>query len=110
VVSWFYEYICGIRMDEESPAYKHFFLKPLPGGGLTHARATYTSMYGLIESGWDKVGDKTEYSFTVPANSSATVVLQGKADFSNLDGVSNFMHTEGSVQFDLTSGKYDFVI
>ncbi|MEE4193686.1 MAG: glycoside hydrolase family 78 protein [Anaerolineae bacterium] len=110
VVSWFYEYICGIRMDEESPAYKHFFLQPLPGGGLTHAKATFTSMYGRIEAGWEQVDGKTKYTFTVPANSTATVVLQGTADFSASKGVSNFYQKDGCVQFDLNSGSYEFVV
>lgn len=110
VVSWFYEYICGIRMDEDSPAYQHFFLKPLPGGGLDHAKATFRSMYGLIESGWKKSGDQIQYTFTVPANSTATVTLLGQADFSDVEGISNFAQQADAVTFDLTSGIYELTL
>lgn len=110
VVSWFYEYMCGIRLEETSPAYKHFFLKPLPGGGLTFAKATFTSMYGLIESGWKKAGEQMKYSFTVPANSSATVTLAGSGDFSDVVGVTAFRQVDGEMTFDLASGKYEFIV
>ena len=110
VISWFYEFICGIKMDETAPAYKHFFIEPQPGGGLDHAKAAYTSMYGLIESAWVKEDGHIKYTFTVPANCSASVTLQGTADFSNMEGVANFQQKEKCISFDLSSGKYEFMI
>lgn len=37
VGQWFYTDVLGIKRDELSPAYKHFFLEPCVGGGLTYA-------------------------------------------------------------------------
>ncbi|MBN2047541.1 MAG: family 78 glycoside hydrolase catalytic domain [Anaerolineaceae bacterium] len=110
VVSWFYEYMCGIQMDPQAPAYRHFFLKPIPGGGLTHARASYRSMYGTIESGWEVTEAGMKYSFTVPANTSATVVLRGADRVDEAAGVSGVKTLDGGVQFELQSGHYEFVI
>jgi alpha-L-rhamnosidase len=108
VVSWFYEYMCGIQMDENSPAYHHFFLKPQPGGGLTNASAGFTSMYGRIESSWEIKDSATIYSFTVPANSSATVELPGNAACEGVAGVSDVQYAKGKTVFNLASGKYIF--
>lgn len=41
VGQWFYTDVLGIKRDEASPAYKHFFLEPQVGGGLTYAKGSY---------------------------------------------------------------------
>jgi len=110
VVSWFYEYMCGIQLDPEVPAYKHFLLKPQPGGGLSYARASFESMYGEIQSGWEKTGGSTKYSFTIPANTGATVTLQNVKTFPQANEVANFKQLEDSVQFELTGGNYEFFV
>jgi alpha-L-rhamnosidase len=110
VVSWFYEYICGIQLDPEAPAYKHFYLKPRPGGGLIYARASFQSMYGEIQSGWEKTAQGTKYGFTVPANTRATVVLENVKAFLQASEVENFKQLENSVQFELPGGSYEFVV
>lgn len=70
--------IAGIRPEIEHPGYKHFLLKPLVGGTLTEAHATYESLYGPIESSWKRNGKKVSYIFVVPANTTATVMLEAK--------------------------------
>lgn len=110
VVSWFYEYMCGIQLDPEKPAYKHFFLKPQPGGGLTYARASYESMYGEVKSGWEKIRQEIKYSFTIPANTHATVVLKNVKTFPHADEVVDFRLDGDLAQFDLPSGSYEFIV
>lgn len=78
VGEWFYTGILGIKKDEEAPAFKHFILEPKPGGGLTSASGSYESMYGTIESSWIVEGEETVFRFTIPANTSATVILPGE--------------------------------
>ncbi len=34
----------------------HFVIAPRPGGYMAHAEAAYDSIYGRIESGWEKKG------------------------------------------------------
>jgi alpha-L-rhamnosidase len=110
VISWIYETTCGIQLDPEVPAYKHFFLKPQPGGGLTYATASYESLYGEIKSGWEKTGQGTKYTFTVPANTHATVTLEHVKTFPQAVEVENFRQLENSVEFELLSGSYEFVV
>ena len=110
VVSWFYEYMCGIQLDPEVPAYKHFLLKPQPGGGLSYARASFDSIYGTIQSSWEITGGSTKYNFTIPANTSATVTLENVKTFLQANEVENFKQLKNSVQFELHSGNYEFAV
>ena len=71
VCQWLFEGVAGIRVAGEN----HFAIKPLPGGSLTHAKASYLSPYGLVESGWEKNENGTKYMITIPANCSAEVTL-----------------------------------
>lgn len=108
VASWFFEYICGIQLDHNSPAYKHFYIKPNPGGGLSWAKATFDSPYGEIQSRWEKDETSIQYTFSIPTNASATVVLKNAGDFSPTEDTSNLTKSESEVCFDLSSGTYQF--
>ena len=51
-------------------------LCPQPGGTLTRARAETLTAYGKVASGWEKGKDGAiRYTFTIPANVTAKVVL-----------------------------------
>jgi alpha-L-rhamnosidase len=77
---WLYTYVAGIIIDETEPGYKHFFLEPHPGGGLTNVNAEFNSMYGKIKSSWKVEGDNFLYEIEIPANTTATVVLPGSIE------------------------------
>jgi len=81
---WLYTYVAGIKIDEENPGYKHFFLAPHPGGGLTNAKAEFNSMYGKIKSDWKIEGDKFVYDIEIPVNTNATVILPGSKEAKEL--------------------------
>lgn len=75
VGDWMYSRIGGIRLDPEYPGFKHFVIRPLPGGGLTNAQASYESIYGQISCQWKCEGGRFVLEAAVPFNTSATVVL-----------------------------------
>lgn len=75
VGQWLYSDMLGIIRDEESPGFKHFYLRPLPGGGLTYASGSYECVYGTIESSWEVKGAELVFRFVIPANTTATVSL-----------------------------------
>ncbi len=110
VASWFFEYICGIQLDPEVPAYKHFYLRPEPGGGLTSARAVYRSIYGEIVSEWKIEDDMTTYRFTVPANTSASLRLLNVREISTESEEILPELSDHSVYLELTSGSYTFKV
>ena len=68
---WLFDTCCGIRVDGEN----RFAVAPRPGGHLTHAKAAYDSVYGRVESGWEKQDGRTVFTVTVPANCTALVRL-----------------------------------
>lgn len=89
---WLYTYVAGIKLDEDKPGYKHFFLEPHPGGGLSNATAEFDSMYGKIKSAWKTEGGNFVYDVEIPANTTATVILPN------------------SEKKELGSGKYSFSV
>ena len=78
---WMYRVVAGIQIDEANPGYKHIVIEPRPGGGLTSAKASVETMYGLVASGWEITGDKLTLKVQIPANTTATVKLpNGKVE------------------------------
>ena len=94
VGQWMYSYILGIKRDESVPAFKHFYLEPQIGGGLTYAKGSYESVYGTITSEWKVDGKEIVFNFTIPANTTATVMLPS-AEYQNME---------------LEAGKYEYRI
>jgi alpha-L-rhamnosidase len=62
------ERVLGIHPDPEQPGYKHFLIKPQPGGSLTWARGSYDSVHGKIRSAWKLEAGKLTMVVTVPAH------------------------------------------
>ena len=121
VAAWMYNYSLGIRRDKNQPGFKHFFLQPEvdPTGGISHAEGYYDSMYGRIKSQWKKTDDGREYSFTVPANTTATLFLPArkKTDITESGksiakalGIKYIRESDGLHQMELQSGTYQFKI
>lgn len=71
VCQWLFDTVAGIRPDGEN----RFVIAPVPGGTLAHAKASYQSIYGTVESGWKKNESGTTFTVTVPANTTAQLML-----------------------------------
>ncbi len=72
VCSWLFDSLAGINMGDEPNT---FVIKPIVGGSLTYAKATYQSVYGKVESGWKIESGKVIFDVVIPPNTSATIVL-----------------------------------
>ena len=86
MVSWLFEVMCGINVA----APRRFNVAPRPGGAFSHAKASYMSAWGLIESGWELKQDGVTYTVTVPANCTATVSLPGRAPVAQGPGTKTY--------------------
>ena len=75
VCEWLFKTMCGIRVDGEN----HFIIVPRPGGHFTHAKASYDSIYGRVESGWRRENGKMVFDVLIPANCTAVLCLPGDA-------------------------------
>lgn len=77
VGQWLYENVAGIRAAE--PGYRKIIIKPEIGGGLTWAKGSYRSSYGLIRSGWEIKDGKVLLHVEIPPGISAEVYVPGKS-------------------------------
>src|SRR5690606_1134932 len=75
VVGWFYDTIAGLAPDAAAPGWKSFHIAPIPGGGLTHAKATIETPYGPATSDWKIVHGRFELTAIVPPNTTAEIAL-----------------------------------
>ena len=73
VGEWFYRVVAGIEIGE--PGYKQIIIKPRPSGGLTWAKATVESMYGLISSSWQLEERLFQLEVVIPPNTTAVIYL-----------------------------------
>ena len=75
VGEWIYRVVGGINPDENAPGWKHFFVRPVPGGGLTRASIGYRSIRGAIRSAWQINDGEFSLEVTVPPNATATIEM-----------------------------------
>ncbi len=70
IAGWMIDGICGIKVKNGKVT-----IAPNPHSLLKHAKATYQSPLGRIESGWNYENGEVHYEFAVPANVTAEIVL-----------------------------------
>jgi alpha-L-rhamnosidase len=75
VISFLHNYLSGIRLLNDAPAYRRFRIEPMLGGGVTWARAVHDSPYGRIESSWRVARRQFTLDVVVPPGASADVRL-----------------------------------
>ena len=75
LVTWYYEYLGGIRPAE--PGYKSIELMPYPIDGLDWVNCSYDSPHGKIVSNWKRSGSKFEWTVEIPAGTTATAYVPG---------------------------------
>ena len=87
VCEWVFDSMCGIKVDGEN----HFIIAPKPGGHFTYAGMSYDSVYGRVSCGWKKNADGDfKYEIVVPANTTATLVIDGLDEQELEAGIYNF--------------------
>lgn len=114
---WMYRYIAGINPDPEQPGFKHSFITPHTGGGLTQAAASLQTVHGILKSEWHSKNEKMEVSVRIPANTTATIllpdadmhaVMEAKQPIAKANGVKSFIQMNGKVKIEVGSGEYVF--
>ncbi|MBQ9417158.1 MAG: glycoside hydrolase family 78 protein [Bacteroidales bacterium] len=92
---WEYEYLAGIR--PLAPGYTQIALKPYPIEGLDHVSASYESVAGTIRSEWTRKGNRFEWTFTIPANTTAEVSLPSASGYTTQTLGSGTYHMESTL-------------
>lgn len=117
LITWYYEYLAGIKAEIGYQSFKKLSMKPYIPDGLNQVTASYRSPYGLIKSSWTKSSDLLKWEITVPANTEATVFIPAKS----IDGVTEstkklkkassikeIQYKDGFVKCKIGSGNYYF--
>jgi alpha-L-rhamnosidase len=115
VVNFLHRKVAGI--EAALPGYKRIRIQPRPGGGLTHARSTFESVYGLIASEWKQADGRMKLDVTVPPNTTASIILPGApadlvtesgSPLSKAEGILSFSQSGESAVLETGSGSYSF--
>ncbi len=114
---WIYDTVAGIGWDDAAPGYKALVIRPRPGGGLEQVTASRQTMYGKVKSRWTCRNGMFQLALTVPANTSARVILptadaaavtEGDQPVTQVRDVSAAAPTDGDATFEVGSGTYEF--
>jgi len=89
--AWAYQYLAGIRFNEEVSEPNRFVLAPDPIPSLDFVEASVATVCGRLRSAWRRKGGHVTYAFDVPSNASAVVVLPGEAPQSVGSGHHEFV-------------------
>ncbi len=116
---WMFQGIGGLVPDPANPGFKHFTLRPIPGGTLTHAEMKFQSPHGQIASKWALKDERFTLDVEVPVNTTATIVLptaaavgvtEGGRPVASSPGVTAAGVVNGAVSYRVGSGRYTFVV
>ncbi|MFI7703955.1 glycoside hydrolase family 78 protein [Nonomuraea sp. NPDC049480] len=78
VADWMHRTIAGLA--PAAPGYRRLIVRPRPGDGLSHARASLATPYGRAEVGWKRTDEQLTLVVVVPPNCTAAVHLPTDPD------------------------------
>ena len=114
--AWMIKELAGINYLPEYPGFTQFLIAPQPVKDLSFVRASYHSIHGEIISEWKKTDKGTTYYMTIPANTTAQIVLpkdindslfiNNKNKYDTQYFVSAPVKEKNKFLFTLSSGKY----
>lgn len=110
VGDWMYRTIAGIDTKEFGGAgYKEIVVKPQLGGGLTYAKGSLQTNYGLLVSSWKIENGKLILEVEIPANTTAKIYFPTEKQQSITESGTNVkLEQDGSLN--VGSGKYAFLM
>ncbi|MGE4285800.1 MAG: family 78 glycoside hydrolase catalytic domain [Phycisphaerae bacterium] len=109
VCQWIFENIGGISPAE--PGFGSIVIKPALGGGLTWSNCSYDSVRGTITCNWRIEGDKKVFDISVPANTTATIILPASESckHSTEKGVASMIqNSDKEWEIEVAGGSYSF--
>ena len=115
VARWMFQSVAGIGTD--GPGFKRLRITPCPGQGLTWVKAGYGSIHGPIQSDWRTENGRLAMDVTIPANTSATIVVpcgdpqkisEGGRPLADAPGITLVSASDGEVVLKAAAGKYSF--
>ncbi len=106
--AWYYKALGGIKPDQEKPGFSNVLLEPHFVKGLDSFSASHDGPFGKIESSWKRTGSTVVYNLVIPANSTASLKLEGKKI--SLNGKEFSGNNDQQIVQNLEAGKYEFEV
>ncbi|MET7982898.1 MULTISPECIES: alpha-L-rhamnosidase [unclassified Streptomyces] len=107
VGEWMYANIAGISPGR--PGYREIVVRPRPGGDVTSARATFTSVYGPVSTHWRQGSGGFDLTCAVPANTTAEVWIPATGPDAVSHTRATFLRAEdGCAVYRVGSGRHRF--
>lgn len=119
LMQWFYDGVGGIKQEDTSVAYKNIIIAPEPILGLDKGSVSFNSPYGRIYSEWDHQYSYRVFTFQIPVNTTATILLPTPPNKNIMESnqllsmrkeIKSLGYINGRQVFKLGSGKYKFII
>lgn len=117
VGEWMVNTVGGLAADPDVPGYKRLRIQPQPGGGLSEVNTTLETPYGEAAVAWAFNGATFVLETTVPANTTALVVLpmaagstvtEQRTPVQDADGIISMTEVDGDAQVEVGAGTYRF--
>lgn len=86
VTACLYEYILGIRHDGDDAGYKRVVISPASIPGLSSAEGYITTPNGRLGVSYTTDGTKKTYTFVIPADTQARIVIDGMPEIEAGEG------------------------
>jgi len=115
--AWMYQAIGAISHPADDVGFKKIMIRPLIGGGLISAHASYECPYGTIKTSWKIDATGLQLLVEVPVNTTAEIhvpatdpsqVTEGGKPISYLRGIQTMPSQDGNAVFNVGAGSYVF--
>lgn len=84
VGDFLYRRVLGLEPTEGG--YRHFRVKPVPGGGITWAQGSVRTPYGEISLRWEQTKDDFRVTLDIPVSTTCTLTLPDGETIEQLSG------------------------
>lgn len=114
IVEWMYRNMLGIQPTEEATGFKRFVLAPKPDYRMGSAGVTFRSAAGEIVSEWKFADGKLRFTFAVPFDAEAEIVLPDadeaviRKQTEAVEGISDVRQDGMAVRCRAVAGEYHF--
>lgn len=114
---WLWRNAAGLKVDENNPGYKHFFVEPKPEGPNDFCKSEYESINGTIKIDWKLLSGRFSINLTIPPGSTSTLripfpskqITESGILIEKTKGVKLLKKDTGGSTLLVQSGTYDFV-
>jgi alpha-L-rhamnosidase len=109
-VEWLYRGVAGINSVEGDGGMGRVLIAPIPGPGLTWAKATHETLHGQIVSEWHLDGPSVRYMVEIPTNVTATIEIMttDPRSVEQIDECDSWSVAGNSAAVNVGAGRFEF--